>query len=150
MNYEVFIQIDPEYQNKIHDLDKVAAATLSYLDAAAGDITLVFTGNEIIQRLNKEFMGVDQPTDVLSFPNGEQDIETARTYYGDIVLSIPLAEGQAKEGGHSLKEELTLLIIHGILHLMGFDHSSQEKRQRMWAIQDEILNLLGCEIVSPR
>lgn len=150
MNYEVFIHIDPTYQNKIHDLDKVATATLSYLDAAPGDITLVFTGNKTIQKLNKEFMGVDQSTDVLSFPNGEQDIETARMYYGDIVLSIPVAEGQAKEAGHSLKEELTLLIVHGILHLMGFDHSNQDDRQRMWFVQDEILNLLGCEIESPR
>jgi probable rRNA maturation factor len=150
MNYEVFIHIDPTYRNKVHEMDKIATATLSYLDAAPGDITLVFTGTKTVQKLNKEFMGVDRPTDVLSFPNGEEDIDTARMYYGDIVLSLSVAEAQAKEAGHSLKEELTLLIIHGILHLMGFDHSNQEDRQRMWFIQDEILNHLGCEIESPR
>ncbi|OGO18338.1 MAG: rRNA maturation RNase YbeY [Chloroflexi bacterium RBG_16_48_8] len=150
MSYEIFIHADPRYHHKIHDLEMIADTALHYLHAQPGDLTLVLADNETIQQLNNEFAGVNQPTDVLSFPNGDTDVETDRTYYGDIVLSIPFAEEQAREAGHSLKDELTLLILHGILHLLGFEHSDNRERQEMWSLQDEILAHLGSKITSPR
>jgi probable rRNA maturation factor len=70
-------------------------------------------------------------------------------YYGDVILSMPIAEQQAREAGHPLRDELTLLIVHGVLHLLGFDHSGEDDRHKMWSIQDEILSQLGCKIASP-
>jgi probable rRNA maturation factor len=150
MTYKIFIHVDPAYQPKVQKLRKFAHATLTYLDAPPGDLTLVFADDETIQELNRRFAGKDRPTDVLSFPGESSDIKTGRSYYGDVVISLPYAEHQAQEAGHSLQDELTLLIIHGVLHLLGFDHSSPEEHRNMWSIQDEILSQLGCEIGSPR
>ncbi len=150
MSYEIFIHTDPNYEMIVQDLKKVADATLSHLNAATGDLTLAFTDDKSVQKLNREFAGVNHPTDVLSFSNGDTDTETGKIYYGDVVLSVPIAERQATEAGHSLRDELTLLIIHGVLHLLGFEHSEEEDQQKMWAIQDEVLTHLGSKIKSPR
>jgi probable rRNA maturation factor len=150
MKYEIFIHSDPDDEMTVQDLEKVADATLTYLNAPEGDLTLVFTDVRTIQNLNRDFAGENRPTDVLSFSNGDTDTETGKIYYGDVVLSIPIAERQAKEAGHSLREELTLLIIHGVLHILGFDHLEKDDQQMMWSIQDEILSRLGSKIVSPR
>lgn len=150
MKYKIFIHVDPTHQNKVRELEEVAFTTLTYLGASPGDLTLAFTDDKSIQDLNRKFAGVDEPTDVLSFPGEGSDIETGRTYFGDVVISLPFAERQAQAAEHSLKNELTLLTIHGVLHLLGFDHSSPDEHHRMWSLQDEILHQLGCEIVSPR
>jgi probable rRNA maturation factor len=150
MSYKISIHADPNFRNMDHDLEKVAKTTLSYLDTPEGDLTIVLTNDEGIQDLNREFAGINQPTDVLSFPSGETDIETNRIYYGDVIVSIPFAERQARRERHSLEDELKLLIIHGVLHLLGFGHTEEDGRQKMWSIQDEILKQLGSEIESPR
>ena len=149
MSYKIFIHADPDHKHILHDLEKVAHATLSFFDIPGGHLTLAFTDDDHIQELNKEFAGVDHPTDVLSFPDGDTDLETGEIYYGDVVISIPYAERQAKEAGHPLRSELTLLIIHGILHLLGFNHEEEDERRKMWSVQDEILTQLGSEIASP-
>jgi probable rRNA maturation factor len=149
MSYQIFVRADPKYKKIIHSLEKTAHATLSFLDMPDGDLTLVFTDDKRVQELNKKFAGIDHSTDVLSFPEGEPDVETGKIYYGDVVISIPTAERQAKEAGHSLKDELTLLITHGTLHLLGFEHEEENDRRKMWSVQDEILAQLGCEIASP-
>jgi probable rRNA maturation factor len=149
MSHKVLIYADPDHKNVLHDLEKVAYTTLSVLDVPSGHLTLAFTDDDHIRELNREFAGVDQPTDVLSFPNNDTDLETGEMYYGDVVISIPYAERQAKEAGHPLRSELTLLIIHGVLHLFGFEHEEEEDRRKMWSVQDEILTQLGIEIVSP-
>ena len=150
MKHKVFIHVDPAQQSKVQELEKVAYTTLNYLDAPPGDLTLAFTDDKTIQDLNKRFAAVDKPTDILSFPGEGSDMETGRTYYGDVVISLPYAERQAQDAGHSLKDELTLLAIHGILHLSGFDHSNPDEQDSMWSLQDEILLHLGCQIASPR
>ena len=130
-------------------MEKAAYATLSFLATPDGELTLAFTDDESIQELNRQFAGINRPTDVLSFPNWDTDIETGRNYYGDVVISIPFAERQAKEAGHPLRDELTLLITHGVLHLLGFEHEEEDDRHKMWSIQDEILTQLGISIASP-
>jgi probable rRNA maturation factor len=149
MSYRIFVHADSDFSNLDYDLGKVADTALSYLEAPDGDLTLVLTNDEGIQDLNREFAGINLPTDVLSFSDGETDIETNRMYYGDVILSIPFAERQARLAGHSLQDELTLLITHGVLHLLGFEHSEENSRQKMWSIQDEILHHLGSGILSP-
>jgi len=115
----------------------------------------VLTDDAEIQALNRQFRGIDAPTDVLSFamqdesPEDqgfvvapEQDAET-RAYLGDVIVSYPRAAAQAAEQGHSVLAELRLLVVHGVLHLLGYDHATPQDQARMWAIQDVVLERLG-------
>lgn len=115
------------------------------------EITLLLTDDEQLQSLNKEYRGINAPTDVLSFEAGEKmpGMEEDDPYLGDIVISVPMAERQAKEGGHSLKAELQLLAVHGTLHLLGYDHEEPDEKDHMWWAQASILAQLGAEITGP-
>ncbi len=115
------------------------------------EVTLLLTDDDQLQALNKEYRGLNQPTDVLSFESGETmpGMQDDEPYLGDIVISLPMAKRQAKQGGHSLKAELQLLTVHGTLHLLGFDHEEPEEKDRMWWAQASILAQLGAEISGP-
>lgn len=111
----------------------------------SGEVSLLLTDNQTIHRLNSSFRGVDRPTDVLSFPQyqaGERP--QPHSSLGDIVISLPKMAEQAAAYGHSQKRELGFLFVHGLLHLLGYDHelSSAEER-RQFARQDEVLADLG-------
>lgn len=96
-----------------------------------------------MHELNKEFLDVDSPTDVLSFPASEPDPETGSVYLGDILISIPRAAQQAQSAGHPLEAEVQLLTVHGTLHLLGFDHASDEEKAVMWNEQAKVLERIG-------
>lgn len=115
------------------------------------EVTLLLTDDDQLWALNKEYLGIDKPTDVLSFQAGEAmpGMKEDETYLGDIVISLPMAKHQAKQGGHSLKSELQLLTVHGTLHLLGYDHEEPEEKDRMWWAQASILAQLGAEITGP-
>ena len=142
------IEILPEFKRIFTPviLERAAIAALNQQAVPDADLTLVMTGDNQIQALDRDFLGVDSPTDVLSFPSSEIDPETGRRYLGDIVISIPRAEAQSNFGGHPLEDELSLLVIHGVLHLLGHDHASEKEKIRMWNTQIKILNLLN---ISP-
>ncbi|MCS7010925.1 MAG: rRNA maturation RNase YbeY, partial [Anaerolineales bacterium] len=110
------------------------------------DLTVVLTDDREIRTLNRDFLGIDAPTDVLSFPADETDPETGRRYLGDVVISLQRAQQQATEGGHSLEDEVQLLVVHGVLHLLGYDHAEEEEKAHMWKLQTEILNILGVSL----
>jgi len=115
-------------------------------------LSVLLTNDDQMQELNRDFRGIDKPTDVLSFPAeklpfdimGEED-----NYLGDIAISVPMAQQQARQSGHSLKDELELLTIHGTLHLLGHDHEDPEEKKVMWWAQNSILAQIGAEITSP-
>lgn len=115
-------------------------ATLAY-EGAAGDITISVVDDAAIHAMNREYRGVDRPTDVLSFPAAEGEAFPAipDAFLGDIAISLPRAEAQAEEYGHPLLRELSFLAVHGTLHLLGYDHMTDEDRARMFARQNEIL-----------
>ena len=117
-------------------------ATLAH-QSADGDLTIVLTDDIQLHELNQEYLGIDAPTDVLSFPASETDPETARRYLGDILISVPRAKEQARTAGHALDVEVQLLAVHGTLHLLGYDHAEAEEKTRMWKAQAEILRGLG-------
>ena len=94
--------------------------------------------------LNKQFRGIDLTTDVLSFPTEKG--EKGPGYLGDVIISVQRAKVQAKEAGHSLSEELTMLVVHGVLHLLGYDHSESEGKAKMWKAQEVILRELGISL----
>lgn len=147
----VEVLIRPQVTRTINSADARAAAQ-AVLDAEAASVetslTLVLTDNTEIRALNRQFRGVDTPTDVLAFGQEptDQPFVTAPDeppYLGDIILSLSRAQEQAAEHGHSVEAELRLLIVHGVLHLLGYDHITPEQEIKMWARQDAILSTLG-------
>ncbi len=112
------------------------------------DITIVLTNDAQLQELNREYLGVDAPTDVLSFPASETDPETGAPYLGDILISIPRAMQQAQAAGHPVEAEVQLLVVHGTLHLLGHDHAEAQEKARMWQAQDQVMSQLGLSYVK--
>jgi len=112
------------------------------------DMTIVLTDDKQLRELNLEYLGVDSPTDVLSFPASESDPETGTTYLGDILISIPRAAEQAQAAGHPIEAEVQLLVVHGTLHLLGHDHAEAEEKARMWNAQAEVMSRLGLSYVK--
>jgi probable rRNA maturation factor len=88
----------------------------------ATGITIVLTGDATMRRLNRDFRGKDRATDVLSFPSGGDELPDGTRPLGEIVISVAQAARQAREARHSLARELRILVIHGYLHLLGYDH----------------------------
>ena len=122
--------------------------TLHHLNVGDDVIVSVsFVDNEFIHQMNRAYRHIDRPTDVISFAflDGEADPldllknNASPVCLGDIYISIEKARQQAEEYGHPLKRELQFLFVHGLLHLLGFDHMTEEDEKAMFALQDEIL-----------
>ena len=119
------------------------------------EISVTFTDNAGIQKLNREFRGLDKPTDVLSFPLTDYEATTTPLAdelcgsLGDVVLSLERAKEQADEYGHSFEREIAFLVVHSMLHLLGYDHeTSEEDELDMRHRQSEILKNMGLDIKS--
>ncbi len=124
-------------------LERAVRATLENQNAPKdATLSILLTDDAQIQSLNREYRGFDMPTDVLSFGVHERDPETGFLYLGEIIVSIPYAAKQAQKNGHSLKAEVQLLIVHGVLHLLGHDHADAKEKAKMWAAQTKILDRL--------
>jgi probable rRNA maturation factor len=106
------------------------------------EVGLVAADDETLRDLNRRYLGLDEPTDVLSFslepaafvtpPDGVRRL-------GEVILSYPTAERQAQEAGHSVQEEAAHLVVHGLLHLLGYDHEERKGERRMRAREEELL-----------
>jgi probable rRNA maturation factor len=128
-------------------LEHAALAVLDLTGIPAGDLTIALVDDARIQGLNRDFLGQDAPTDVLSFPADEPDPETGSLYLGDVIISVARAAEQARERRHTVEAEMQLLVVHGVLHLLGHDHAGTAERERMWAAQARVLERLG---ISPQ
>ncbi|NLF00141.1 MAG: rRNA maturation RNase YbeY [Anaerolineales bacterium] len=154
-NYTVDVQVDESFAGRAdaERLRRAALAALIQQNADGSELTLVVTDNNTLRELNTRYRGIDEPTDVLSFPDDTRGPFVEATgfprYLGDVVLSLPLAAQQAEEAGHSLEAELQLLVVHGVLHLLGHDDSAPAARSRMWSAQAEILTALGVRVSLP-
>ena len=145
----IHIEINPSlFASPVPEIFEGAALAVLTHQSAEGDLTIVLTDDTQLHELNREYLGIDAPTDVLSFPASETDPESGRRYLGDILISIPRAEQQAGKTGHALEAEVQLLIVHGTLHLLGYDHAEAEEKARMWKTQAEILESLGLAKMS--
>ena len=121
------------------------------------EISLLITGQERIQELNREYRGKDQPTDVLSFSMSEQKDEDEPVAFigppdglihlGEVIISYPQALLQAEESQHSIKKELAALIVHGVLHIQGYDHEKPEMEPAMKAKESQLLSELEKELL---
>lgn len=114
-------------------------------------LTILLTEDDYLRSLNRQYRQEDAATDVLSFPAGKPmpGSEHLLDYLGDIAISVPSAERQASAKGHALEAELQLLAIHGVLHLLGYDHLTPAERDSMWAVQAAILGRLGLDSIQP-
>ena len=138
------IHIESEFSVPRDLLERATRATLKHQAvSSAAELTIVLTDDARLKELNREYLGIDAPTDVLSFPASETDPQTGAHYIGDILISIPRAKSQAAAARHPLEAEVQLLVVHGVLHLLGHDHASAEEKDRMWKAQSEILIQLG-------
>lgn len=134
----VVIQIAPRFRGEIDEEDlRCVAAEVLHQEGVKGEIelSLVITDDEAIRQLNRRFRGVDAPTDVLAFGAGAEERfvspPDSPPYLGDVVISYQRAQAQAEEWGHPVAEELKLLVVHGILHLLGYDHQEEADAQKM-------------------
>lgn len=131
-------------------LETAALATLEHQEISIlADLSIVIADDARLQQLNRDFLGFDAPTDVLSFPAGHTDLDTNRVYLGDVIISFPTARIQADQAGHPISSEIKLLVVHGVLHLLGHDHQNPKERSAMWSAQEEILESLGLDIKPP-
>ena len=142
----IFIDTNPDAPQEADAalLEKAAQAALTHQNAPQpADLTIMLGDDPQLHQLNLEYLGIDAPTDVLSFPANETDPETGDVYLGDIIISVPRAKLQAAAAEHEVEAELQLLVVHGVLHLLGHDHAEAEEKARMWQAQAEILKMLG-------
>ncbi|EKN64672.1 metal-binding heat shock protein [Neobacillus bataviensis LMG 21833] len=114
------------------------------------EVSVTFVSNERIQEINREYRDKDMPTDVISFAMeelGEGEVELTGVemprVLGDIIISIPRTKEQAEEYGHSFERELGFLAVHGFLHLLGYDHMTEDEEKEMFTLQREILDEYG-------
>jgi probable rRNA maturation factor len=151
-DHEVVVEVDVELplpEAAVHgSLVRAAEATLAHTAAPPATLTILLVDDERIAGLNREFLGEDKPTDVLSFPGGEP-LPGMEAYLGDIAIAIPVAAEQARVTGHQLLDELALLTVHGVLHLLGHDHAAPDEQQAMWRLQDAVLAGLDLPLRSP-
>lgn len=112
-----------------NQLKKIALGTLALVGQDQAELSVALVDNAAIRKLNAKFRARDYPTDVLSFPAGDK-LPMGVRLLGDVVISVEKAKQQAKERRRSLNEEMALLLIHGILHLLGYDHERSAKEAR--------------------
>ncbi len=129
----------------IIDLNNVIEYALKHENVSNAIMNVIIIDNEKIHKINKEYRGIDRPTDVISFAleDDKTFVNTDFRVLGDIYISIDKVHEQAKSYGHSFRRELSFLTVHGILHLLGYDHMEKNDEKIMFGKQEEILNELG-------
>jgi probable rRNA maturation factor len=134
----------------IHDdVEKWARrAAISTLEGENTDLSIAFCDNTYIQGLNAQFRGIDRPTDVLSFSSEEINPESGNRYLGDIVISLSQASSQAESARNPFVSEISMLVVHGVLHLRGYDHDDPNEKKSMWDKQTAILHTLGISMTK--
>ena len=134
------IAVDIELVEDLGFLERVAGAAMTHLQVHDRELSVLLTNDAGIHPLNRDWRGKDRPTDVLSFSQMDSvDVPGAPRLLGDVVISVETARRQAEERGHELARELTVLLVHGIVHLAGYDHEEDDEAEVMEAIEREIL-----------
>ena len=148
----VHLQIADQFNNLFNESQIInsAISTLKHEGISAdSDITILVDDDQRIQILNREYLAIDAPTDVLAFPAGFTDPDTGQMHLGDIIISYPQAKSNAEKRGHPVESEIQLLVVHGILHLLGYDHLDQDDKDNMWSVQSQVLSQLNSPVTMP-
>lgn len=145
MEVNVLVEHGEEYVKGI-DLDGLAKFVMGEMGLPeCTDVTISFVTNERIHELNRDYRGIDRPTDVLSFecdniPFEDEELESVEEFeLGDTIIATDVCEAQRQEYGTSFEDEVTLLIVHSILHLLGYDHMDEAEAEEMEALEDKII-----------
>lgn len=130
---------------ELDGLKKLLEFALKYQNLTNVDFNVILVSEDKIHEINKKYRGIDRPTDVISFAlEDNKDIEYDNyRLLGDIYICDKKVLDQAKEYGHSVKRELSFLAVHGLLHLLGYDHMKPEDEKVMFGLQEEILDKYG-------
>lgn len=147
---EIKLEIANEHEYAIPDnLTRIVEETFELLSFQNNTIiSLAFIDEEEISNIYNQYFGYAQSTDVLSFNSNTIDPETGCLILGEILICFPFVEIQAKNLNNSIDSEISLLIIHGLLHLLGYDHVEDSTKNEMWALQAKILKRLNISINS--
>ena len=143
-NYEIIDEVSSNL-DEVKDLNSFVDFSLKYLKLNNVIFNIIIVDKEKIQEINKTYRNIDRVTDVISFALEDDDsfIKTDFRVLGDIYICLDKAKEQAKDYGHSLKREISFLTIHGLLHLLGYDHMTEEEEKEMFGLQELILNEYG-------
>lgn len=142
----VDIQNDADYPISAESLIRAVQTVLTAHDVSPeAEMTVVITDDDEVQSLNRQFRDVDAPTDILSFPADEPPIRMPDEppYLGDLIIAYPYAKAQAEKVGQDIQQNLSLLVVHGTLHLLGYDHNTPDNKAVMWEKQAQALHILG-------
>ncbi|MBK8021443.1 MAG: rRNA maturation RNase YbeY [Chloroflexi bacterium] len=143
MTFQIEVQNDQEFPAEPEALVRAAVTVLTAHDVEPDSaMTIVLTDDAAVAALNLQFRGVDAPTDVLSFPMDENPVPGEAPYLGDLVIAYPYSAAQAERESFPMDQGLLLLVVHGTLHLLGYDHGTPEERAEMWDAQEAALNAL--------
>ena len=128
-------------------LDKVVRKVSELLNVNNSFVSVVLTDNKHIHEINKTYRNIDRETDVISFAfmDNDENIKSDITDLGEIYISLEKAHSQAEDYNHSFEREICFLLVHGLLHLLGYDHMNEKDEKEMFGLQDEILSSLGVE-----
>lgn len=138
---EIFNQTNEEIK-ELDIIDSLANFALEHENVENGMLNIIIVDNNYIHELNKEYRNIDRPTDVISFAleDNKDFVDLEYRVLGDIYISIDKVYEQSKNYGHSFLRELSFLTVHGILHLLGYDHMNKEDEEEMFKLQELILN----------
>ncbi len=144
MPYQIDVQNqgEPPYPVDVSHLEEAIRAVLAQHNVHPDmSLSVVIADDDFVHSLNQQYRGVDSATDVLSFPADEPPvpIEDEPPYLGDLIIAFPYAIAQAARENHNLGDSLALLVVHGTLHLLGYDHDTAENRAEMWSAQKSAL-----------
>ncbi len=141
---EIFNETNEEIK-EIKDIERVIDIAIKHQKLDNLEFNIIIVDNTYIHELNKNYRGIDRPTDVISFAleDNKDFVDVGHRVLGDIYISIDKAKEQAIEYGHDLRREICFLAVHGFLHLLGYDHMKEEDEKVMFSLQEEILNEAG-------
>ena len=142
------ISIYNETEEKLDDEFKIMKEVLEHginkLKIENPIFNIIIVDNEYIHNLNREYRGIDRETDVITFAlQDDKTFNPEENILGDVYISIDKAKSQSEEYGHSLRRELCFLAVHGMLHLLGYDHMKKEDEEVMFKLQEDILDEMG-------
>ena len=150
MEHEIGVRIDGRFRNAVDEewLRGVAGRVLAAEGVAPVEVGIVVTGDAAIRDLNRRFRGEDAPTDVLSVALNERTEDFVLPpdgilRLGEVIVSLPTARRQARASGHGVREEVAWLVVHGLLHLLGYDHQEEEEERAMRSREAALLTAPG-------
>lgn len=154
--HTIAVHVDAGLESQVESelLCRAALQTLHSQQIESGcELAVVVTDDDTLRELNRRHRGVDVPTDVLAFADEARapfvDAPGELRYLGDVVVSFHRAVAQAAEAGHGTQAELQLLVVHGVLHLLGYDDQAEQPREKMWRVQAQILQTLEIDVNPP-